>query len=52
MHKEIYAIARYGDKDDGENDKKLWDMIDKIVQRWTRFAALYHKAPRRLSTSL
>ena len=52
MHKEIYAIARYGAKDGGKNDKKLWDMIDEIVQRLTEFVMLYHKAPLRLLTSL
>ena len=49
---EIYAIARYGLKDGGENDKKLWDMIDEILERWTRFVAAYHKASLRLSMPL
>ncbi|KAF8601890.1 hypothetical protein BDV93DRAFT_225034 [Ceratobasidium sp. AG-I] len=51
-HREIYAIARYGVKDRGDNDKKLWEMIDGVVQRWTWFVALYHKTPRRLSVPL
>ncbi|KAF8601888.1 hypothetical protein BDV93DRAFT_558059 [Ceratobasidium sp. AG-I] len=51
VHTEIYAIARYGAGDGSENNKKLWDFIDEIVQRWTRFAVRYHKMPQRLSAA-
>ncbi|KAF8601885.1 hypothetical protein BDV93DRAFT_509728 [Ceratobasidium sp. AG-I] len=38
-HKEVHAIGRFKGNNEGERDKKLWDIIEQTIERLARFVA-------------